>query len=107
MDPGFVRRVNGFDRLEDFYADISSLHYLSGIDTPMVFVNARDDPIVPPAVLDEVRQFCREYRLPDLLNPGLITEQDSSQTHWRILPTFDRMGLCSVLSCPLFLFAGA
>ena len=56
------RRVNGYKTLEGFYRDNSSLTFMSGIEAPMVFINSRDDPIVPSIILEDVRRHCSEYR---------------------------------------------
>ena len=53
--------MNGYKTLEEFYRDNSSLTFLPGIETPMVFINSRDDPIVPNVILEDVRRHCSEY----------------------------------------------
>ena len=67
------RRVNGYKTLEGFYRDNSSLTFMSGIEAPMVFINSRDDPIVPNIILEDVRRHCSEYLVPPLVCPALYS----------------------------------
>lgn len=46
----------GFESVDDFYRDCSSLNYLDGIQVPMIFINAEDDPIVPRPLLDHMME---------------------------------------------------
>jgi len=59
--------VHGFRDADDYYARSSSLHYLARIRTPTLLLSARDDPFLPAAVLDEVRDIART-------NPALQLE---------------------------------
>ncbi|XP_037091708.1 abhydrolase domain-containing protein 2-like [Pollicipes pollicipes] len=59
FDEAYTRRVNGYDSLEEFYRDNSCYTFLPNIAGPMVFINSRDDPIVPTSVLDDVRRHCQ------------------------------------------------
>lgn len=36
----------------------SSLHYLQNIKHPIIFINAKDDPLVPEELLEPVKKFC-------------------------------------------------
>jgi hypothetical protein len=47
--------VHGFTGADDYYFRSSSIRYLSGIRRPTLLFNAVDDPFLPPAVLDRVR----------------------------------------------------
>ena len=40
----------------------SCVHTLKNITVPMVFVNAMDDPIVPPPLLEIVRDFALNHK---------------------------------------------
>jgi predicted alpha/beta-fold hydrolase len=59
--------VHGFRDADDYYTRSSSLHFLAGIRTPTLLLSARDDPFLPAAVLDEVRDTARA-------NPALHLE---------------------------------
>lgn len=43
------------------YVWSSSLNYLQNIKHPIVFINARDDPLVPEQLLEPVEKFCSKY----------------------------------------------
>lgn len=67
----------GHGSVEDLYSAASSCNYWTGIDRPMVFVNALDDPILPPTLLDRVRTAASErgqlgYRPASLQKPRLF-----------------------------------
>jgi uncharacterized protein len=47
--------VHGFANAHDYYTRSSSIHFLAGIRVPTLLLSARDDPFLPPAVLEEVR----------------------------------------------------
>jgi predicted alpha/beta-fold hydrolase len=59
--------IHGFRDADDYYTRSSSLHYLAHIRTPTLLLSARDDPFLPVAVLDEVRDIART-------NPSLHLE---------------------------------
>jgi predicted alpha/beta-fold hydrolase len=45
------------------YTKMSCIHYWHGIDKPMVFINAIDDPIVPPQLLERVKDATSTFVL--------------------------------------------
>jgi uncharacterized protein len=49
--------LHGFKDAHDYYERASSLNYLPSIRLNTLLLNAVDDPMLPPAVLDEVRQM--------------------------------------------------
>jgi predicted alpha/beta-fold hydrolase len=49
--------VHGFLGADDYYARSSSLNFLSRVRTPTLLLSAQDDPFLPSAVLDEVREL--------------------------------------------------
>ena len=51
--------VHGFRDALDYYAQSSSIHFLSRIRLPTLLLSAVDDPFLPPDVLDEVRAIAR------------------------------------------------
>lgn len=59
--------VHGFRDASDYYAQSSSIRYLSRVRVPTLLLSAADDPFLPPEVLDEVRSIARE-------NPALEVE---------------------------------
>jgi len=55
LDDAYTRRISGYSSLDEMYKKSSCVTYWHNIKVPMVFVNALDDPIVPPALLRIVR----------------------------------------------------
>jgi len=55
VDDIYTRKLAGYSSLDEFYKKSSCVTYWHNIKVPMVFVNALDDPIVPPALLKIVR----------------------------------------------------
>jgi predicted alpha/beta-fold hydrolase len=54
--------LHGFLNAQDYYARSSSLQYLKDIRLKTLLFSAFDDPMLPPAVLDEVREIARGNR---------------------------------------------
>ena len=52
--------VHGFRDAHDYYSRSSSLHFLRHIRRPTLLLSARDDPFLPPTVLDEVAAVARD-----------------------------------------------
>lgn len=63
LDEAYTRRVHEFNSISELYKWSSSIHYMDNINVPMVFINARDDPIVPDPLLEPVRKLASKYRL--------------------------------------------
>jgi predicted alpha/beta-fold hydrolase len=55
--------LHGFRDAQDYYARSSSLPYLKNIRLPTLLFSAMDDPMLPPEVLDEVREAARDNYL--------------------------------------------
>jgi predicted alpha/beta-fold hydrolase len=51
--------LHGFRDAQDYYARSSSLRYLTNIKLKTLLFSAVDDPMLPPEVLDEVRDAAR------------------------------------------------
>ncbi|XP_071441660.1 abhydrolase domain-containing protein 2 [Hetaerina americana] len=56
LDEAYTRRVHNFSSVSEMYAWSSCIHYLNGITIPMVFINSKDDPIVPEPLLEPIRR---------------------------------------------------
>lgn len=61
LDEAYTRRVHEFDNISDLYRWSSSINYLDNIQVPIVFINAKDDPIVPEPLLEPIIKFASEY----------------------------------------------
>jgi predicted alpha/beta-fold hydrolase len=59
--------VHGFTDAHDYYTRSSSLQFLHAVDRPTLLLSARDDPFLPPEVLDDVSFVARN-------NPSLSVE---------------------------------
>lgn len=63
LDEAYTRRVHNFASVVDMYKWSSSVNYLEGIDKPMVFINAKDDPIIPDDLLSSIKEYASELSL--------------------------------------------
>lgn len=61
LDDAYTRKVYNFKTVEDMYHWSSCVNYLKNITKPMIFINARDDPLVPDALLQPVRDFASDH----------------------------------------------
>ncbi|XP_037959898.1 abhydrolase domain-containing protein 2 [Teleopsis dalmanni] len=57
LDEAYTRRVHNFPSTQELYKWSSSLHYLHNIEKPMIFINAKDDPLVPENLLTPIKEF--------------------------------------------------
>jgi len=60
FDEHYSRRVHGFASVDEFYESCSCLHLIPKLRVPMVFMNAQDDPIVPPSLWQPVQAICEQ-----------------------------------------------
>ena len=56
FDNAATAPLHGFRDADDYYARASSIFYLDRIKTPVLCISAKDDPFLPPEVLERVRQ---------------------------------------------------
>lgn len=54
FDDAVTAPAHGFTDAADYYHRSSSIHYLRGIAVPTLLLSSRDDPFLPPSVLDSV-----------------------------------------------------
>ncbi len=66
--------VHGFAGATDYYTRSSSIGYLDKVRSPTLLLSAVNDPFLPPAVLDRVRESAK-------LNPALTLEFVGSGGH--------------------------
>jgi predicted alpha/beta-fold hydrolase len=67
FDDAVTAPVHGFAGADDYYTRSSALRFLAGIRVPTLLLSAEDDPFLPRAVLDEVREAAAS-------NPSLTLE---------------------------------
>lgn len=61
LDDAYTRKVHNFNTITELYAWSSSINYLANLHTPMVFINAKDDPIIPEPLLEPIKRFVGWY----------------------------------------------
>ena len=61
LDDVYTRRLAGFNSVTEFYIANSSYHHFKNIKVPTVFINSRDDPIIPPPLLEKIRDAALNY----------------------------------------------
>ena len=54
FDQAATAPIHGFDGADDYYERCSSLRFIDRIRTPTLCLSARDDPFLPPRILDEL-----------------------------------------------------
>jgi predicted alpha/beta-fold hydrolase len=59
FDDAVTAPVHGFRDAHDYYSRSSALGYLDRIRLPTLLLSAVDDPFLPPAVLDDVREIVK------------------------------------------------
>ena len=57
FDDAVTGPVHGFAGSHDYYQRSSSIHFIERIRVPTLLLSSADDPFLPPAVLDRVRQI--------------------------------------------------
>ncbi|XP_036328056.1 abhydrolase domain-containing protein 2 isoform X1 [Rhagoletis pomonella] len=57
LDEAYTRRIHNFSTTQELYKWSSSLHFLDNIEKPMIFINAKDDPLVPEELLPPIKEF--------------------------------------------------
>lgn len=57
LDEAYTRKIHNFKTVSELYKWSSSINYLNNIRTPMIFINAKDDPIVPEALLEPIKKL--------------------------------------------------
>ena len=66
FDDAVTAPVHGFEDAHDYYSRSSSITFLGRIRRPTLLLSARDDPFLPPEVLDEVATKARRNSCLDL-----------------------------------------
>ncbi|VEN61328.1 unnamed protein product [Callosobruchus maculatus] len=62
LDEAYTRKVHGMNSISELYKWSSSVNYLENIELPIIFINAKDDPIVPEPLLEPVRRLSKEKK---------------------------------------------
>lgn len=59
LDEAYTRKVHNFNSVQEMYKWSSSINYLENITTPIIFINAKDDPLVPDILLDPIKEHAK------------------------------------------------
>ncbi|XP_064121482.1 abhydrolase domain-containing protein 2-like [Macrobrachium nipponense] len=62
LDEVYTRRIFGFRSVEELYRTDSSANYMHNIHVPIVFINAKDDPLVHPDLLSIPESFVSTHK---------------------------------------------
>lgn len=54
-------QIHNFRSVQEMYKWSSCVFYLDNITTPMVFINALDDPVVPEVLLNPIKEHAGMY----------------------------------------------
>ncbi|XP_032309225.1 abhydrolase domain-containing protein 2 [Drosophila ananassae] len=57
LDEAYTRRVYNFPSTQELYKWSSSYFYLETIQKPMIFINAKDDPLIPEDLLNPIKEY--------------------------------------------------
>lgn len=57
LDNAYTKKLYGYKTIHDMYRKWSCYNYWENITVPIVFINATDDPIVPPKLVEKARSF--------------------------------------------------
>ena len=57
LDEAYTRKVHNFSSTHELYKWSSSIHYIDNIDKPMIFLNSKDDPLVPDDLLHPIKEY--------------------------------------------------
>ncbi|MGI9238790.1 MAG: hydrolase [Woeseiaceae bacterium] len=85
FDDAVTAPLHGFRGKQDYYDRCSSVHYLKGIETPTLIINAVDDPFMTPQVIPTADRLSTEVTLEVAENGGHVGFIDGGPP-WR--PTF-------------------
>lgn len=61
LDDAYTRKLHNFSTISEYYKWSSSINYLPNISVPMIFINSKDDPIVPEPLLEPVQNITSKF----------------------------------------------
>lgn len=73
LDEAYTRRIHNFQTTNDLYQWSSSLNYLAKIRKPMVFINSKDDPLVPEILLEPIKEHASKSNKHGSIEIQLLT----------------------------------
>lgn len=63
LDEAYTRKVHNFSSIQEMYKWSSSINYLENIEKPVIFINSKDDPLVPETLLEPIRNFASKFKI--------------------------------------------
>jgi len=72
FDDAVTAPLHGFQGKQDYYDRCSSVHFLKGIDTPTLIINALDDPFMTPHVIPTADRLSGSVTLEVAENGGHV-----------------------------------
>ena len=82
FDDAVTAPLHGFKGKQDYYDRCSSTHFLHGIQTPTLIINAVDDPFMTPEVIPESEKLSEAVTL-EVADAGGHVGFVSGGTPWR------------------------
>lgn len=79
LDEAYTRRVHNFSSVSEMYEWSSSIHYIPSIKHSMIYINSKDDPIVPEELLTSIRDH--SSKLPSQQSFVFLMKKKQQQ-HW-------------------------
>lgn len=61
LDEAYTRRVHNFSSVSEMYEWSSSVNYINRIKHSMIYINSKDDPIVPDELLTSIREHSSKF----------------------------------------------
>jgi predicted alpha/beta-fold hydrolase len=107
FDDRFTAPVCGFGTADRYYAEASSAHGIGQITLPTLILASRDDPMIPPAALEQAaRPACVELRLTEHGGHlGFVgragVDADRRWMDWRVVEWVTRLGRHGRLCAPV------
>lgn len=68
LDEVYTRKIHNFPTVHELYQWSSSLNWLALIKKPMVFINSKDDPLIPEVLLEPIKAHASKNMSSLLLN---------------------------------------
>lgn len=62
LDDAYTRKMTNFKSISALYKWSSCINYLDNIEIPMLFINAKDDPIVHEELLEPIKEFAMKRK---------------------------------------------
>jgi len=72
LDNAYTKKLYGYKTIKEMYRNWSCDNYWENITVPIVFINATDDPIVPPKLVEKARAFVLQENIKKTKDMGNV-----------------------------------